>query len=249
MAWSWITGGPGHPGLQWCGKCLGDIGHMSPWAWVIENEVAADGALGSNSLCAPRPPEFLRGTDWKHRTSHYGACPLCSMGEHGSEHLAIWCPAVAMAWSRVGAEHGPSPLKALAGEREASFIASSTHGKTTMQWGEGAEWIVQATISPDGPDGADSYAVSTEQVSAAGGAHCVPTWEDTEHSGCWECDSRAHSTRPGRSAPGAPTRDGGPPAPPGRVAAATGVRPPRCKPLEHQASAYACATTVVAVIG
>ena len=60
----------------------------------------------------------------------------------------------------------------LPGEREAaacaarllhqtSFIASSTHGKTTMQLVEGAEWIVQSTISPDGPDGADSYVVST----------------------------------------------------------------------------------------
>ena len=35
VAWSWITGCPGHPGMAWCEGCLDGIGHLSPWAWVF----------------------------------------------------------------------------------------------------------------------------------------------------------------------------------------------------------------------
>eukprot|EP00972_Heterocapsa_arctica_P085134 12544200-Heterocapsa_arctica.AAC.1 len=29
------------------------------------------------------------------------ACPLCGHGEAGSQHLCIWCPAVAYAWNEI----------------------------------------------------------------------------------------------------------------------------------------------------
>ena len=35
VALSWITGGPGHPGVAWCEECLDGAGHLSPWAWVL----------------------------------------------------------------------------------------------------------------------------------------------------------------------------------------------------------------------
>ena len=97
-------------------------------------------------------------------TSFYGAWPLCSWGEHGAEHLAIWCPAVAAAWLRIGAAHGPSPVRALSGDWEAaacaarllhqaSFIASSIHNKSSVEWREGADWLVRAVCTPDSVDG------------------------------------------------------------------------------------------------
>ena len=133
---------------------------------------AGDGALGEAVRAVPGAPPCMADGAWKAMASFYGACPLCSRGGHGSEHLAIWCPAVAAAWLRVGTTHGPSPVRALSGDREAaacaarllhqaSFIASSIHNKSSVEWGEGADWLVRVVCTPDSSeDGEDGYSNS-----------------------------------------------------------------------------------------
>ena len=234
VAWSWVTGGPGLPGVAWCGGCLGGIEHLSPWAWVLGETYAGDGDLGEAVRAAPRAPACMAEGRWRGMRSFYGACPLCSMGEHGSEHLAIWCPAVAAAWIRLGAAHGPSPLRALSGDREAatcatrilhqaSFIASSIHNKSAVEWREGADWIVRAVCAPDAAAEWNDDGLGTEAGSEAAPGGRVHFWEDAAGGGCWECDEWAGVCCPSSTRPGPPGRDGGPPAAPDRtVAAATG---------------------------
>ena len=52
-------------------------------------------------------------TGFDTRQSHYGACPLCGLGEAGAEHIWQWCTAAAMAWSKCG--DGTSWREALPG--------------------------------------------------------------------------------------------------------------------------------------
>ena len=235
VAWSWITGGPGHPGMAWCEECLGGIGHLSPWAWVLGDAYAGDGELGEAIRAAPAVPPCMADGAWRTMGSSYGACPLCSRGEHGAEHLAIWCPAVAAAWLRVGASHAASPVSALSGERDAasvaarllhqaSFIASSIHNKSSVEWREGADWLVRAVCAPDSADEGGDGEAGFDGPAREGEAAQACAWEEVEGCGCWECEDRAGSGRPSSTRPGAPGKDGGPPASPGHtVAAATGA--------------------------
>ena len=233
VAWSWITGGPDHPGMAWCVECLDGIGHLSPWAWVPGDTYAGDGDLGEAIRAAPPAPPCMADGAWKAMYSFYGACPLCSRGEHGAEHLAIWHPAVAAAWLRVGASHEPSPVRALSGDRDAvacaarllhqaSFIASSIHNKSAVGWREGADWLVRAICAPDSSEEWDDGGVGTGEPAREGERVYAYVWEEADGCGCWECEDRAGAGRPTSARPGAPARDGGPPTAPGHtVAAAT----------------------------
>ena len=235
VAWSWITGGPGHPGMAWCEECLDGIGHLSPWAWVLGDAYAGDGDLGEAVRATPAAPPCMAEGAWRAMTTFYGACPLCSRGEHVSEHLAIWCPAVAAAWLRVGASHGPSLVRALSGDRDAaacaarllrqaSFIASSIHNKSAVEWREGADWLARAVCTPDSSEDGKDGGGDTDGPPREGDPAYAYVWEETGGCGCWECEDRAGADRPTSARPGAPDRDGGPPMTPGHaVAAATGA--------------------------
>ena len=167
--------------------------------------------------------------------SFYGAYPLCSRGEHGSEHVAIWCQAVAAAWLRVGASHGPNPVRALSGDRDAaacaarllrqaSLIASSVHNKSAVEWREGADWLVRVVCTPDSSEDWKDCGDDTGGPAHEGDPAYAYVWEETGGCGCWECEDRAGADRPTSARPGAPERDGGPPtAPRHTVAAATGA--------------------------
>ena len=38
------------------------------------------------------------------------ACPLCGLGDAGSEHLVVACPAVGLAWASLAGSHRPLSL-------------------------------------------------------------------------------------------------------------------------------------------
>ena len=234
VAWSWIIGGFDHPGIAWREEILDGIGHLSPWAWVLGDMCAGDGALGEVVRAIPGTPPCMVDGAWKFMTSFYGACPLCSKGEHGAEHLAIWRPAVAAAWTRVGLVHRLSPICALSGNREgaacaarllhqASFIASSIHNKSSAEWNEGADWLVRAVCAPDAADEGEGMDLEIGRPGGGDEFAYIHTWEETGGCGCWGCEDRAGTDRPTSTWPRAPERDRGPPAAPARtVAAAAG---------------------------
>ena len=69
----------------------------------------------------------------------WGTCPLCGRGEAGAEHLIIWCPAVVMAWHRMGegrlslvqtirSEGAPMHRQAAELVHQASFLTGSLMG-------------------------------------------------------------------------------------------------------------------------
>ena len=201
VAWSWITGSPGHPGMAWCEECLDCIGHLSPWASVLGDAYAGDNELGEAVRATPAAPPCMADGAWKATTSFYGACSLCSRGEHGSEHLAIWCPAVAAAWLRVGAFHGPNPVRALSGDRDAaacaarllhqaSSIASSIHNKSAVEWREGADWLVRAVCTIDSSEDWRDCGDDAGGLVHGGDPAYAYVWEETGGCGCWECEGR-----------------------------------------------------------
>ena len=107
--------------------------------------------------------------------------------------------------------------------RQASFIASSIHNKSSVEWREGVGWLVRAVCTPDSSEEGEDDGGGSSGLARGG----VPTYahvlEETGGCGCWECDDRAGAGRPNSARLGAPDRDGGPPAAPGHtVAAAAG---------------------------
>ena len=60
----------------------------------------------ARALREPRGP--LPAVDWAR--SLFGCCPLCGLGEAGSEHLLGWCPAVALAWLESRPDSAPNTL-------------------------------------------------------------------------------------------------------------------------------------------
>ena len=197
-AWSWITGGPGHPGVAWCEECLDGTGHLSTWAWVLGDAYAGDGALGEAVRAVPATLPCMADGARKAMASFYGVCPLCSWGEHGAEHLAIWCPAVAAAWLRIGAAHGPSSVRALSGDQEAaacaarllhqaSFIASSIHNKSSVELRQGADWLVRAVCAPDSAEDGEAGNGDSGGFACESDPAYTHVWEEADGCGCWEC--------------------------------------------------------------
>ena len=191
---------------------------LSPWAWVLGDAYAGDSELGEAIRATPAAPLCMADGAWKATASFYGACPLCSRGEHGSEHLAIWRPAVAAAWLRVGASHAPNPVRALSGDRDAaacvarllhqaSFIASSIH-KSAVEWREGADWLVRAVCTPVSSEDWRDCGDDAGGPAHGGDPAYAYVWEETGGCGCWECEDRAGADRPTSARPGAPKRDG-----------------------------------------
>eukprot|EP00972_Heterocapsa_arctica_P109013 16055485-Heterocapsa_arctica.AAC.1 len=49
----------------------------------------------------PQEPADMKCTPWHLVATSFLCCPLCGHGEAGSQHLCIWCPAVAYAWNEI----------------------------------------------------------------------------------------------------------------------------------------------------
>ena len=95
------------------------------------------------------------------RPSHFGACPLCGLGEAGTEHIWQWCSAAIMAWAMCG--DGSSWRNALAGHchdklrltivaSQVVFLYTSLIGRTSATADDSARRIaraVRAVVSSD----------------------------------------------------------------------------------------------------
>ena len=82
--------------------------------------------------------------------SFYGACPLCSLGEHGSEHLAIWCPAVAAAWLHCLAAVGrPAALVTAHGHRPAAGDQEDASAEAAVALAKAVAEKCGVAASPD----------------------------------------------------------------------------------------------------
>ena len=102
VAHAWHAPAPGAPGLGWCAVCAGDalLRHGGS-ALLLDPPAATARAYPAT------PPDWRAG-------GAYSCCPLCGMGDGGSEHLLTWCPAVASAWQRLrpGGHSIPQMLRA-----------------------------------------------------------------------------------------------------------------------------------------
>ena len=87
------------------------------------------------------------------RPSHFGPCPLCGLGEAGSEHIWQWCSAAYMAWAKCG--DGSSWRDALAGRcndrlrltvvaSQVVFLYTSLFGRTSANADVSARRIARA---------------------------------------------------------------------------------------------------------
>jgi hypothetical protein len=105
--------------------------------------------------CQPEP-DATRPIDWHVQRSPFGACPLCGLGEAGSEHLCVWCPAVACAWAQLWPDRavgsllqavavdGPHLATTAALLHQSAFLYGSLQGRATMHWSQAAGWLVRA---------------------------------------------------------------------------------------------------------
>ena len=106
---AWTTGTVNHAGCAWCDTCFSDWCSGDAWALLPDQQLPANLQQQATQLRAERqlpriPPVWER--------SPHGACPLCSLGEAGAEHLLTWCPAAAAAWTSLCGHNGPSLLMA-----------------------------------------------------------------------------------------------------------------------------------------
>ena len=125
LAWSSPAGPeadePG-PGLGWCRGCAGQWNAGNCWAALPELDLPCELWDRAREITRCRGPL----TEFVAQLSQFGACPLCGTGEAGSEHLWMWCPAVALAWSRCGRDDDMARAfasGATAPEHTAAFIS------------------------------------------------------------------------------------------------------------------------------
>ncbi len=91
-----------HDVYGWCSPCLG--GAETPaiaWPILLPALPPAHRApqhFVDGALSLPSQYRRLHPGIWCRESSSFGACPLCGLGEFGSENLLVWCPAIALAW-------------------------------------------------------------------------------------------------------------------------------------------------------
>ena len=89
--------GDSDDGIAWCSACIQPGMAEHSWASLPEHMIPS--TLKEQAL------SLRQGSDdasFDTRQSHYGACPLCGLGEAGAEHIWQWCTAAIMAWSKCG---------------------------------------------------------------------------------------------------------------------------------------------------
>ena len=121
VLWTWTTPAPGQAGHSWCGQCIGRVDHgIAPWAWLLAKKGIKDSRAPETRI-----PDALDRTEWHMSQSPYLTCPLCGMGEASSQHLAIWCPAVGIAWKVIAPRAGEHTVMeaAVNGRQPESVIA------------------------------------------------------------------------------------------------------------------------------
>ena len=89
----WRTGRAQQSPVAWCAGCFHNWRAGDAWASLPANLLPADLRAYAVLRRGARTP---LDADWG--ASAWGCCPLCGLGEAGSEHLLCWCPAVALSW-------------------------------------------------------------------------------------------------------------------------------------------------------
>ena len=139
---------PNDTGIAWCHDCVRPGSSDNLWSNLPDTMLLV-ALRGHAAEC--RGQSFRMNFD--HGPSVYGACPLCGYGEAGAEHIWHWCPAVVMAWRRVG--DGTSWSAALSGMvrdvdrlaitvSQVVFLHTSLFGRTAITATEAAGRIDRA---------------------------------------------------------------------------------------------------------
>ena len=149
VTWAWITARDDRPGREWCRACIAD----ETWANGVKGGALADDERSCGYGAGPPggpSPLWLDAIEESGR----GSCPLSGRGEKGAEHLVIWCPAAAEAWTRWGGTErkvwqtirdGGELLAHLAKLlHQASFLNCTMRGATALEWRTAAGWLVRA---------------------------------------------------------------------------------------------------------
>ena len=186
VRWSYLTPGPHGPGIGFCRSCIGSRG-LRIGGWPL--------------LRGQGPQTAAAGDAWRHlnhvdlagtQTRHHLAepCPPCRSGEAGSEHMCIWCPAVAQAWCDLQPRSGRSLVEALSRPEEDRDLlrallhqVSFLHGAGgAMNWQRSAAWLVRAVRrrqERQGPteeaDSGDSEADAAEDLDCPVEAWGLPS--------------------------------------------------------------------------
>ena len=100
--------GNGEDGMAWCSACIQPGMAEHSWASLLEHMTPS---TLREQVYSIRQGSVSRSFDT--RQSHFGACPLCGMGEAGAEQIWQWCSAAVMTWAKCG--DGTSWREALAG--------------------------------------------------------------------------------------------------------------------------------------
>ena len=83
--------GSGEDGVAWCPACIQPGKAEHAWASLPEHMIPS--TLREQAYSIRQGRDDL---DFDTRRSHFGACPLCAMGEAGAEHIWQCCTAAIM---------------------------------------------------------------------------------------------------------------------------------------------------------
>ena len=153
---AWTTPCQEQTGMGWCHECL-PAGARNGHGWTDVIKFQHNPESGPpNTFHAAERNEPNYNADWAEVDSCFGCCPLCGFGEHSSEHLLIWCPAVAHAWASTITDYPcPGQYRKDCKKRpdaysimctffhQVSFLSISLYGKHTLQWLEAANQIIR----------------------------------------------------------------------------------------------------------
>ena len=153
--------------MAWCTECVHPGMTESSWACLparmLPSSLREHAHLISNGL----------GKNYfDTHPSHFGPCPLCGLGEAGSEHIWQWCSAAYMAWDKCG--DGSSWRDALAGRcndrlrltivaSQVVFLYTSLYGRARANPDDSARRIVIAVHA----------IVATEDIQIEEDGNCV----------------------------------------------------------------------------
>ena len=196
IKWTWLTPGRMQPGVAWCKECVGDNRFAVGWPHISGqlHDVPARMNKVSRKLAKGQEVRIDRDT-FVHAEAEYDPCPLCGTGELSSQHLILWCPAVALAWLRLTGRDDSITHALIATDEpkrghldtlaqmlhQVVFLVGALNTRTTMQWTQAANWIVKA--------------VHNRGLMAKTNLLCGAQIDDPLHRS-WEEDIRKHSYDP-----------------------------------------------------
>ena len=195
----WISPSATTRGVAWCGGCApGAVAAGHGWACAATLLAEGDPAFrqeAASILDEHGGALALRRDGIPLRTG--AGCPLCQLGEFGSEHLLRWCPAVARAWSILSSGHknitkairdaGPESRLLVTYLHQVSYLANSLNGHSSLDWAAASGALVRATRAAANRGAAeeDGPAAECEEYQDHA-ATCVRPWQ-AEPPDCQLC--------------------------------------------------------------